>query len=187
MGASTERKIAGAAAIVLQIGLIAGTLDIGENLIFNALRHITPAMVFRYIASGLIGRAAFRGGVASIALGVAIHYSIALVWTAVYYAASRRMAVLTLRPVLCGILYGAAVYLFMNWIVLPLTRVPQGGRRDDLGVAHQRSAGVVVLHWADHCAAGAARDAAGTGARAQLAAGSLLAPAFPGRCGACAS
>ncbi len=40
---------------VLWIGLLAGTLDITDNLIFNQLRGITPTMVFRYIASGLIG------------------------------------------------------------------------------------------------------------------------------------
>ena len=110
---------------ILRIGVIAGTLDIGENLIFNAFRHITPAMVFRYIASGLIGPAvAGGGGPAIIALGVAIHYTIATVWTAVFFLASRRFAVLIRRPVLCGLAYGALVYVIMNFAVLPLTRVP---------------------------------------------------------------
>ena len=59
---------------ILWIGLFAGTLDITDNLIFNQLRGITPKIVFQYIASGLIGLQAFRGGLASVALGVAIHY-----------------------------------------------------------------------------------------------------------------
>ena len=42
-------------SVILRVGLIAGTLDITENLIFNELRAITPKMVFQYIASGLIG------------------------------------------------------------------------------------------------------------------------------------
>jgi hypothetical protein len=59
---------------ILWIGLLAGTLDITDNLIFNQLRGITPKMVFRYIASGLIGmKAARAGGLASVILGVAIH------------------------------------------------------------------------------------------------------------------
>lgn len=110
---------------MLRIGLIAGTLDIGENLIFNAFRHITPAMVFQYIASGLTGPWAFHAGAASIALGVAIHYTIAMVWTAVFFLASRRMTVLVRRPGVCGLAYGALVYAVMNFVVLPLTRVPR--------------------------------------------------------------
>src|ERR1700719_647649 len=109
---------------VLWIGLVAGTLDITYNLVLNQLRGITPKMVFQYIASGLIGMKAFQIGLASVALGVAIHYAIALTWTAVFYAASRRLAILIHRPVLSGLVYGGAVYLFMNFVVLPLTRVP---------------------------------------------------------------
>lgn len=109
---------------VVWIGFVAGTLDITDNLIFNQLRGITPRTVFQYIASGLIGMNAFQRGFASVALGVAIHYTIALTWTGVFYVASRRFPLLTRRPVLSGLLYGGAVYLFMNLVVLPLSRVP---------------------------------------------------------------
>lgn len=110
---------------ILWIGLFAGTLDITDNLIFNQLRGITPKMVFHYIASGLIGvKAARAGGLASVVLGVAIHYTIALIWTAVFYAASRKLAILSRRPVLSGLVYGGAIYLFMNFIILPLSAVP---------------------------------------------------------------
>jgi hypothetical protein len=110
---------------ILWIGLLAGTLDITDNLIFNHLRGITPKMVFRYIASGLIGvKAARAGGLASLVLGVAIHYTVALIWTGVFYAASRKLAILSRRPVLSGLVYGGAIYLFMNFIILPLSGVP---------------------------------------------------------------
>jgi hypothetical protein len=110
---------------ILWIGLFAGTLDITDNLIFNQLRGITAKMVFQYIASGLIGIQASRGGgLASVALGVAIHYSIAVIWTALFYAASRRFAVLSRRPVLSGLVYGGTIYVFMNFVVLPLSGVP---------------------------------------------------------------
>jgi len=55
---------------------------------------------------------------------VAIHYTIALIWTGVFYAASRKLAILSRRPVLSGLVYGGAIYLFMNFIVLPLSGVP---------------------------------------------------------------
>ena len=81
-------------------------------------------MVFQYIASGLIGMKAIRGGLAPVALGVAVHYGIALIWTGVFYAATRKLAILSRRPVLSGLVYGGGVYLFMNFIVLPLSAVP---------------------------------------------------------------
>ena len=109
---------------ILWIGLIAGTLDIADNLIFNQFRGISPIRVFQYIASGLIGMKSFQLGLASVALGVLIHYTIALFWTGVFYTASRKFSILLRRPVICGLLYGVVVYLVMNFVILPLSRVP---------------------------------------------------------------
>jgi hypothetical protein len=109
---------------ILWIGLFAGTLDITDNLIFNQLGGITPTMVFQYIASGLIGIQAFRAGLLSTTLDVAIHYTIALIWTGLFYAASREFSILSRRPVVSGLLYGGVIYLYMNFIVLPFSAVP---------------------------------------------------------------
>jgi hypothetical protein len=104
--------------------LIAGTLDIADALVFSYLRGATPVMVFQYIASGLIGMRSFHLDGISVALGIAIHYFIALTWTAVFYFSSRRFAILIRRPVLSGLLYGVVVYLFMNLVALPLSGIP---------------------------------------------------------------
>jgi hypothetical protein len=114
-----------ASLVIFRIGLISGTLDITENIIFNAFRHITPTMIFQYIASGLIDGASFQLGLASVALGIILHYFIALSWTAIFFVASRKLAVLTRRPVIAGLLYGLGFYLFMNLVVLPLSRIPK--------------------------------------------------------------
>jgi hypothetical protein len=45
----------GAISLILRIGLIAGILDIAENLIFNQLRSITSNMVLYHIASARSG------------------------------------------------------------------------------------------------------------------------------------
>ncbi|HSL55065.1 MAG TPA: hypothetical protein VK868_11750, partial [Pyrinomonadaceae bacterium] len=45
--------------------------------------------------------------------------------TVVFYLASRKLLFLIERPVHFGLLYGIAVYLFMNFVVLPLSLVPQ--------------------------------------------------------------
>jgi hypothetical protein len=109
---------------ILWIGLVAGTLDISDNLIFNYFRGISATRVFQYIAAGLIGPRSSQMGMESIALGVAVHFAIALTWTAIFYLSARKIPVLTRRPVICGLLYGGTVYVIMNFVVLPLTRVP---------------------------------------------------------------
>ena len=113
---------------ILRIGLIAGTLDISDALIFSYCRGATPKMVFQFIASGLIGTKSFEAGSASIALGVVLHFLIALIWTAVFYIASCKFEILVRRPVVSGLLYGGFVYLVMNWIVLPLSGIPHSTR-----------------------------------------------------------
>ena len=109
---------------ILGIGLVAGTLDIGDALIFAGRRGVTPSMVFRFIGSGLIGMSAAAKGPAPVFLGVILHYTIALAWTAAFVLASLRIPVLGRRPVISGLAYGLLVYLVMNLIVLPLSRVP---------------------------------------------------------------
>jgi hypothetical protein len=44
--------------------------------------------------------------------------------TAVYYVASRKLIFLTRQAVLWGVLYGVAIYFFMNFAVVPLSAAP---------------------------------------------------------------
>ena len=111
-------------ALILKVGLIAGTLDITDALVFSHFRGVAPARVFQYIASGLIGPRAISLGAASVVLGVLLHLAIALGWTAMFYLASRKFAILLRRPVMSGVVYGVVVYLVMNLVVLPLSGVP---------------------------------------------------------------
>ncbi|MDE3137378.1 MAG: hypothetical protein KGL59_12440 [Acidobacteriota bacterium] len=124
-GPQTSARQTHALLTIVWIGLVAATLDIGYNLIYNSFRSVTPAMVFRLIASGLVGvTRAVQMGAAGVALGVVIHYSIAMTWTVLFYAASRKIAVLWRRPVISGLLYGCVVFVVMNFVVLPLSNVP---------------------------------------------------------------
>lgn len=123
--AEAQARRPSAALTILWIGLVAGTLDITENLLYNATRHVTPTMIFRYIASGLVGvPTALKLGGAALTLGVVIHFCIALTWTAIFYAASAKIPALVKHAVISGLAYGVVVYLVMNFLVLPLTRIP---------------------------------------------------------------
>jgi hypothetical protein len=76
------------------------------------------------IASGLLGAAAFQGGFKTAALGVALHFLIAFGAAVVYYGLSRKLNFLVRQTIVCGLIYGVAVYGFMNLIVLPLSAIP---------------------------------------------------------------
>lgn len=76
------------------------------------------------VASGLLGAAAYTGGATTAALGVASHYFIATLWSAVFYLASRKLRFLTENSIAAGLLYGVVVYVIMNFVVIPLSAVP---------------------------------------------------------------
>jgi uncharacterized membrane protein YagU involved in acid resistance len=112
---------------ILLGGLIAGVLDISAAFLLSAPRHIPPPVILRGIASGLLGKSAFQGGVGIAILGAFLHFVIAFGAAAVYVTASRWLPILTRQSVLCGLLYGIVVYLVMNEIVLPLSAFPFRG------------------------------------------------------------
>jgi hypothetical protein len=105
-------------------GLLVGVLDILAAFAYRSgVGGVRSAAVLQAIASGVLGPAAFRGGLRTAALGLALHFVIAFGVAAVYYAASRWWRVLVRQPVVCGMAYGVLVHIFMNQVVLPLSRV----------------------------------------------------------------
>jgi uncharacterized membrane protein YagU involved in acid resistance len=62
-------------------------------------------------------------GWSSAALGLLFHFTIATTAAAVYYLASRKLRMLVEHPLVCGLLYGEMVFLFMYFVVLPLSAV----------------------------------------------------------------
>lgn len=109
--------------VILLGGLIAGTLDILAAFVQSGLRGGTPTRVLQAIASGLLGGDAFKGGFATAALGLVLHFCIATTATVVYYVASRKLKVLVEQAIICGLAYGIPVYVVMNLVVLPLSAV----------------------------------------------------------------
>lgn len=110
---------------VLLGGLAAGILDITYAIVVSRLLRGTSAMtVLQSVASGLLGQDAYDGGAATAALGLFLHFIIAFSAAAAYVLASRKLPSLIQRPYLWGALYGMAFYLFMNFVVLPLSAFP---------------------------------------------------------------
>lgn len=120
-----ERVKPRALDVILWGGLSAGTLDAIDGVVAFGFKGMSPIQVLQYIASGLLGPDSFHGGLKTAGLGVLVHYSIAFVVAAVYYVASIGLSTLHKHPVKWGLAYGVAVYLFMNYVVLPHSAVPK--------------------------------------------------------------
>jgi hypothetical protein len=103
-------------------GVTAGTLDLAQACILFGWK--IPLV----IAAGLLGRQAIHGGgTGTYALGVVLHYFIACSAAAIYYGASRKLRFMLEHPLVCGLLFGAAVENFMNLVVLPLSALHSRG------------------------------------------------------------
>ena len=106
---------------LLWAGFTCGVLDITAALVVYGFFGAKPMRLLQGIASGLLGTKAFNGGVATALLGLLCHFVIAFGAAAVFLVASRALPFLLQHAVVSGVLYGVAVYFFMNRIVVPLS------------------------------------------------------------------
>jgi hypothetical protein len=82
--------------------------------------------LFAYISSGVFGKDAFNGNPAMTWWGLLFHYLIAGTWSFVFLSIYPKIAGLRKYPVAAGLAYGLIVWSFMQFIVLPFSRVPHG-------------------------------------------------------------
>jgi hypothetical protein len=113
-------------AAVLAGGATVGVLDLLDGIIFFRLRGVAPIRIPHSIAAGILGRAAFQGGLQTAAIGVLLHFMIATTIVLTFYVVSRRLTILLRHPIAAGILYGLVVYTVMNYVVIPLSHAGRG-------------------------------------------------------------
>ena len=111
--AATSAGTSRAGPGILAAGLLCGAMDITAAFITWTPKGVSPRRLLQSIASGLLGPAAFRGGWATAALGLAFHFLIAFTAAAVFYAASRRIGALLHHAWLAGVGYALVVYAFV--------------------------------------------------------------------------
>ena len=75
----------------LAVAIADGLFPIIVN--FNRLGWNAPRRVFQSVAAGVLGRPSFDGGVPTALLGVALHCTIALIWTSIYALIIRRLGI----------------------------------------------------------------------------------------------
>ena len=105
-------------AAILWGGLVAGTIDVGAASLINMA---SPLIILRAIASGLLGRAAFAGGLPVSLLGLLLQWAMSLLISAIFVLAARRLAWMRQRWVAAGAAFGVVVFVVMEYVVVPLS------------------------------------------------------------------
>jgi len=112
---------------ILVTGLVAGILDGAAAVALYMYRGgRAPARIFNFIASGVFGPAAMTGGTPMVMAGVGFHLVIAIGWTTLFFLAARRFEVLRRHFIGAAVGHGVFVWIMMNKVVLPLSRVQMG-------------------------------------------------------------
>jgi hypothetical protein len=128
---------------ILLTALLAGILDgTAACIYYISTGGKDPGIVFKFIASGLVGREkAFSGGMGYILLGLAIHFFVAFCFTIFYFWVQPR-SFLKRNVILSAFTYGIFAWSVMNLVVIPLSRIKQ--RPFDLQNA-MIGAGILVI------------------------------------------
>ncbi|HEY2461055.1 MAG TPA: hypothetical protein VGI16_09610 [Candidatus Acidoferrum sp.] len=116
----------GGAKAIIGAGLVCGVMDITAAFLVYGHYGAKPMRLLQGIAAGALGSRAYSGGVATAALGLFFHFVIAFGAATVFWALSRAVPFLLEQAVASGILYGVAVYFFMQLVVIPMSAVRRG-------------------------------------------------------------
>ncbi|WP_295712947.1 hypothetical protein [Mucilaginibacter sp.] len=110
---------------ILWLCFLTGTLDGIAAIIWNYFTNgsIHADIIFKFIASGVFGKAAFNGGAEMVLAGVIFHYLIAFLFTAVFYPLYPICDKLLRNKYLIAIFYGVITWLVMNLAVVPLSKI----------------------------------------------------------------
>ena len=102
-------------------GLTCGAMDITAALLVYGSMSAKPLRLLQGIAGGVLGPRTYSGGVPTALFGLVLHFVIAFGAATVFFLASRGLPFLLNQAVLSGVLYGIAVYFFMNRVVVQLS------------------------------------------------------------------
>jgi uncharacterized membrane protein YagU involved in acid resistance len=106
---------------IIFTGVVTGTLDAILALLINF--KVPATVIFKFIASGLFGAAAFSMGTSAILYGILIHYCIAFVWAIIFFLLYPKLIALVKYRIVLIIATGLVIWLVMNMAVLPLTSI----------------------------------------------------------------
>ena len=116
MGNFVPAVMAGGAAAAFLDGL-AATIDF-------RMRGISFARLWQGVASGALGPSSFQRGDATVFLRLAFHILIAMTSALVFNVAANYAPILLTHYIAAGAVFGIAVFIVMNLVVIPLSAMP---------------------------------------------------------------
>ena len=104
---------------IIQAGLLAGTLDICAAFIYSYIKRGTsPQTVLQFVSKVALGPMGNK--TVQAITGLLIHFTIAMLWTFLFFILYRQLKWMRQNRILTGIVYGLLVWAVMNMIVVPL-------------------------------------------------------------------
>jgi hypothetical protein len=111
---------------IVRAGLLTGVTDgLFSSVLSVAFYHSTVTRLFQGVASTLLGPSALDGGLKTAALGVLMHFGVALGWSAVFLVfLDRSPWIRRLLESPRGVLKVASLYGPFIWLVMSLAVIP---------------------------------------------------------------
>lgn len=110
---------------ILKAGFLVGTLDILSAFLYYFIKtKNNPLTILQFVASGVFGKAAFAGGNEMLLYGLVLHYIIAFAFTLFFFWIFPKLKLLSKNRIGTGIVYGIFVWMVMNLMIVPFSRIP---------------------------------------------------------------
>jgi hypothetical protein len=115
---------------LLRLSVIGGIIStflhflIQQGIVFGLILKTPIITSLQFVASGLMGDAAFTGGLATALLGLVLDFIMITIMAGVFIFSVDRIPLLRRNVILGSILYGFGIFIVMNLIVLPLSAAP---------------------------------------------------------------
>src|SRR5512145_2199582 len=108
-------------------GFISGFLHlvVQQGIVFGLILKTPIMSALQYAASGIMGDAAFAGGLATALFGLVLDFIMITIMAGVFIFSVDRIPLLRRNVIVGSILYGFGVFIVMNFIVLPLSAAPE--------------------------------------------------------------
>jgi hypothetical protein len=114
----------------LRLTLIGGLISwflhlvIQQGIVFGLILKTPLMSALQYVASGIMGDAAFAGGLATALFGLVLDLMMITIMAGVFIFSIDRIPLLRRNIISGSIGYGFGVFIVMNLIVLPLSAAP---------------------------------------------------------------
>jgi uncharacterized membrane protein YagU involved in acid resistance len=102
--------------------LAAVAAGIPDVFVAAALSRTTPGRILQTIASGVLGKASYDGGATSMLMGLCLQVAMSFVIALIFNIGFMQIASVHRNPLTFGALYGLAIFVVMNFVVVPLSR-----------------------------------------------------------------